>query len=44
MNLRRLAGLAGVSPSAVSLALRDSPKISRATKQRVWRLAKETGY
>lgn len=44
MNVRHIAKLAGVSASAVSLALRDSPRISAATKQRVWRVAKETGY
>ena len=44
MNLRHIAKLAGVSPSAVSLALRDSPRISSATKQKVMRVAKETGY
>lgn len=44
MNVRHIAKLAGVSASAVSLALRDSPRISAATKQKVWRVAKETGY
>ncbi len=44
MNLRQLARLAKLSPAAVSLALRDSAKISTATKQRVRRLAKRTGY
>lgn len=44
MNVRHIAKLAGVSASAVSLALRDSPRISTATKQRVCRLAKEAGY
>jgi len=44
MNLRHLARLAGLSPSAVSLALRDSPKISAATKRRVRRLAERSGY
>ena len=44
MNLRHLARLAGLSPSAVSLALRDSPKISSATKKRVRQLAKKFGY
>ena len=44
MNVRHLAKLAGVSPSAVSLALRDSPRISAATKARVARLARENGY
>ena len=44
MNVRHIAKLAGVSASAVSLALRDSPRISAATKEKVWRVAKETGY
>jgi LacI family transcriptional regulator len=44
MNLRHLARLANLSPSAVSLALRDSPEISVATKKRVRQLANETGY
>jgi LacI family transcriptional regulator len=44
MNLRHLARLAELSPSAVSLALRDSPKISAATKKRVRALADKIGY
>lgn len=44
MNLRHLARLADLSPSAVSLALRDSPKISAATKKRVRALAEKIGY
>ncbi len=44
MNLRHLARLAQLSPSAVSLALRDSPKISTATKRRVRALAEKVGY
>lgn len=44
MNLRQLARLAHLSPSAVSLALRDSPKISAATRQHVRELATKAGY
>lgn len=44
MNLRKLAVLTDLSPSAVSLALRDSPKISVATRERVRLLALENGY
>lgn len=44
MNLRHLARLAKLSPSAVSLALRDSPKISPETKERVRALAEKVGY
>ena len=44
MNLRQLAAIARLSPSAVSLALRDSPKISAATRKRVRQLADKHGY
>ena len=44
MNLRHVARLAELSPSAVSLALRDSPKISEATKKKVRQLADKLGY
>lgn len=44
MNLRHLARLAEISPSAASLALRDSPKISAATRKRVHQLAAKFGY
>ncbi|WP_221032670.1 LacI family DNA-binding transcriptional regulator [Actomonas aquatica] len=44
MTLRDLAKLADLSPSAISLALRDSPRISAATKERVRALAAEHGY
>ncbi len=44
MTLRDLAKLADLSPSAISLALRDSPRISTATKERVRALAAEHGY
>lgn len=44
MNVRHIAKLAGVSASAVSLALRDSPRISAATKVKIQQLARETGY
>ena len=44
MNLRELARLAELSPSAVSLALRDSPKISAVTRKRVRQLADKAGY
>lgn len=39
-----IAEIAGVSPSAVSLALRESPKISEKTKLRVKAVAKELNY
>ena len=44
MNIRRLAQIARLSPSAISLALRDSPKISTSTKSRVRQLAEKHGY
>jgi LacI family transcriptional regulator len=44
MNVRYIAKLAGVSPSAVSLALRDSPRISAETKAKIMGLARELDY
>ena len=44
MNLRNLARLAGLSASAVSLALRGSPKISEATRRKIRALAEKHGY
>ena len=44
MNVRHIAKLAGVSPSAVSLALRGSPRISAATKARILGLADKLDY
>lgn len=44
MSTRRIARLAGVSSSAVSLALRNSPKISSATRLRILKLAQRIGY
>ncbi|HET7536142.1 MAG TPA: LacI family DNA-binding transcriptional regulator [Candidatus Didemnitutus sp.] len=44
MNVRHIAKLVGLSPSAVSLALRDSPKISAATKKRIRQIAEKAGY
>ena len=44
MNLRHVARLAELSASAVSLALRDSPKISEATKKKVRLIAAKVGY
>lgn len=44
MSIRRIARLAGISPSAVSLALQGSPRVSEATKRRVLGLAKRLGY
>ncbi|HEY9247617.1 MAG TPA: LacI family DNA-binding transcriptional regulator [Rariglobus sp.] len=44
MTIRKLANLLGVSDATVSLALRNHPRISRPTRERVQRLAAETGY
>jgi DNA-binding LacI/PurR family transcriptional regulator len=44
IGLREIAAAADLSVMAVSLALRDSPKISVATRERVRRLAQELGY
>lgn len=44
MSVRRIAKLSGLSPSAVSLALRNSPKIPAATRRKVQRIADRLGY
>lgn len=44
MSVRQIAQLAGLSPSAVSLALRNSPKIPPATRAHVHELARRLGY
>jgi len=44
MNIRELARLARLSPSATSLALRGSPKVSAETRERVQTLARKHGY
>ncbi|EAR51297.1 putative phosphoenolpyruvate carboxykinase regulator transcription regulator protein [Oceanicola granulosus HTCC2516] len=44
ITMADLARLAGVSPAAVSLALRGSSKISEATRERIRALAVEHGY
>lgn len=44
MSVREIARLTGISPSAVSLALHGSPKISAATRRRVERAAARLGY
>ena len=44
MSVRRIAQLAGISPGAVSLALRNSPKISEAMKRKVRKIARKLGY
>lgn len=43
-RLEDLATLAGVSIATISRALNDSPAINLATKQRIWKLAREHNY
>ena len=44
MSIRQIARLAGLSPSAVSLAMRHSSKIPEATRCRVLKMAERIGY
>ncbi len=44
MSVRRIAKALRLSPSTVSLALRNSPKIPESTRQRVLAHAQKTGY
>ena len=44
VGLREVAAAAKVSVMTVSLALRDNPRISATTRERVKRLAAELGY
>jgi DNA-binding LacI/PurR family transcriptional regulator len=44
MTIRELARLSGVSSATVSLALRNHPRISKPTKNRIMRLAKKHAY
>ena len=44
IGLRDIAKAASVSVMAVSLALRDNPKISQPTRERIRRLADKLGY
>src|SRR5260221_13204328 len=43
-TMQQIADAAGVSRMAVSLALRNSPKISKATADRIRKLADDFGY
>ena len=43
-TLKTIAKQAGLSHVAVSKALRDAPDISKATKERVKKIAEEVGY
>lgn len=44
MSVRKIASKLGLSASTVSLALRSSPKISAATREKVMREAERAGY
>lgn len=44
ISLREVARLAGVSPATVSLAMKESPRLAQATKERIREIAKEQGY
>jgi DNA-binding LacI/PurR family transcriptional regulator len=44
LTVRQLAAMAGCSHVTVSLALRNHPRISAATRERILRLAQESGY
>ncbi|PXA04369.1 hypothetical protein DDZ13_07505 [Coraliomargarita sinensis] len=43
-NMQQIADAAGVSKSAVSLALRNDPRISEATRLRIQKTAQDLGY
>lgn len=44
VTIREVAKLAGTSVSTVSLALRDSPKVTSETRNRIKKIAKKLGY
>ncbi len=44
VSLKQIAEAAGVSTMTVSFALRNSPQVSLATRQRITRLARKLGY
>jgi len=43
-NMQQIADAAGVSKSAVSLALRNDPRIPESTRERIQKVAHEMGY
>jgi LacI family transcriptional regulator len=43
-TIKDIARVAGVSPTAVSMALNDRPRISPETRKRILRIAKELNY
>lgn len=44
VTLKDIAGEVGVSVTAVSMALRDHPRLSKATRERIKETARELGY
>lgn len=43
-SLREIAKKAGVSPAAVSLAMRNAPRISKPVREKIQKIAKEMGH
>ena len=43
-NMQQIANVAGVSKSAVSLALRNDPRIPESTRFRIQKIAEKMGY
>ena len=44
VTIKDIAAAAGVSPSTVSRTCKDSPSISRDTKERIRRIMAQMGY
>jgi DNA-binding LacI/PurR family transcriptional regulator len=44
VTLRQIAAAAGVSHTAVSMALRNDPSVSEATRKRICKIARSLGY
>lgn len=44
MSLEKIANLAGVSATTVSVALRNRPGVNSATRERIVRIARDLGY
>ncbi len=44
MSLEKIANLAGVSATTVSVALRNGPGVNSATRERIVRIARDLGY
>lgn len=44
LTIRDIANMAGVSRSTISLAINDSPKVKKQTKQRILKIIEDVGY